>query len=465
MKLTFKITSIVLVTVMSLLLFFGFFIIKDEKEFLQYLQNKQGKAIVNTISISIVDAVLLKDYPAIDTIVENTLKAYKDISSVRVVINNKIVSQVYNKGLTEDEKSLFKSNVVIDGEILARVVSEISNSENTKIVNKRIQTIIIISLLITILLIVILILIVKYFLISKINFISNSTSKININSLHKLIEIDTKDEFKDLAENINEMTKQLEKEIEDNKIKTKLLAEQSKMVSMGEMIGNIAHQWRQPLSIISTSASGMMLKSEMEMEFTKEDILGSSKTILNQTKYLSNTIDNFRDFLKGDKSHSLIKLSDVIQYTISIVNASISDNFITLIDNTDKNLSIYGSRNELSEAFINIINNSKDALKTNIKNTDDRFIFIDVKEIENEKIEISFKDSGGGIPNSIINRVFEPYFTSKHQSIGTGLGLSMASKIIKERHYGLITVNNEEYEYNKKLYKGACFKVILNKES
>ncbi|APW65421.1 hypothetical protein LPB137_05945 [Poseidonibacter parvus] len=465
MKLTFKITSIVLVTVMSLLLFFGFFIIKDEKEFLQYLQNKQGKAIVNTISISIVDAVLLKDYPAIDTIVENTLKAYKDISSVRVVINNKIVSQVYNKGLTEDEKSLFKSNVVIDGEILARVVSEISNSENTKIVNKRIQTIIIISLLITSLLIVILILIVKYFLISKINFISNSTSKININSLHKLIKIDTKDEFKDLAENINEMTKQLEKEIEDNKIKTKLLAEQSKMVSMGEMIGNIAHQWRQPLSIISTSASGMMLKSEMEMEFTKEDILGSSKTILNQTKYLSNTIDNFRDFLKGDKSHSLIKLSDVIQYTISIVNASISDNFITLIDNTDKNLSIYGSRNELSEAFINIINNSKDALKTNIKNTDDRFIFIDVKEIENEKIEISFKDSGGGIPNSIINRVFEPYFTSKHQSIGTGLGLSMASKIIKERHYGLITVNNEEYKYNKKLYKGACFKVTLNKES
>ncbi|APW65423.1 hypothetical protein LPB137_05955 [Poseidonibacter parvus] len=245
----------------------------------------------------------------------------------------------------------------------------------------------------------------------------------------------------------------------------KLLEEQSKLASMGEMIGNIAHQWRQPLSVISTSASGMIVRSDLGMDLNEDDILRSSKNILKQAQYLSDTIDNFRDFLKADKSHSKISLYDVMQYTFSLINASISNNYITFVSNIDKDLYIYGSRNELSEAFINIINNSKDALKTNIKDTDDRFIFVDVKEIENDKIEISFKDSGKGIPNSIISRVFEPYFTSKHQSIGTGLGLAIVSKIIKERHSGIITVKNEEYEYNNKLYKGACFKVILNKTS
>ena len=245
----------------------------------------------------------------------------------------------------------------------------------------------------------------------------------------------------------------------------KLLEEQSKMASMGEMIGNIAHQWRQPLSVISTSASGMLAQSDFGMKLDKEDILRSSKIILKQSQYLSDTIDNFRDFLKADKRHSRLNIHDVMKYTLSLVNATISNNYINLISNVDKNLYIYGSKNELSEAFMNIINNSKDALKANIEDTDDRFLFIDVKEIENEKIEISFKDSGGGIQNNIINRVFEPYFTSKHQAIGTGLGLSMASKIIQDRHDGIITVNNEDYEYNKKLYKGACFKVVLNKMS
>ena len=244
----------------------------------------------------------------------------------------------------------------------------------------------------------------------------------------------------------------------------KLLEEQSKMASMGEMIGNIAHQWRQPLSIISTSASGMKVKSDFDIELTKDDITNFSEIIIKQTEYLSNTIDNFRDFLKGDKQHSRINIKDVMEYTFSLVDATISNNYIKLIDDIDDTLFIDGSKNELSEAFINIINNSKDAIKANVKNEDNRFIFIKVSEAQNNKVEIIFKDTGGGIPITIIDRIFEPYFTSKHKSVGTGLGLSVVNKIISERHRGTITVYNEEYEYMGNKYKGACFKIIFDKK-
>ena len=232
---------------------------------------------------------------------------------------------------------------------------------------------------------------------------------------------------------------------------------------MGEMIGNIAHQWRQPLSVISTSASGMKLQAELGLNIKEKDIVNFSEIIMKQSEYLSNTIENFRNFLKEDKQYSIIKISEILEYTFSLVKASLSNNYIHLISDIDTSLFVNGNKNELSEAFINIITNSKDAIKENINNPDNRFIFITVKENKDKKIEVLFKDNGGGIPNNIINRIFEPYFTSKHQSIGTGLGLSMAEKIIRERHKAQLIVYNEEFEYKKDNYKGACFKIVFDK--
>ena len=242
----------------------------------------------------------------------------------------------------------------------------------------------------------------------------------------------------------------------------KLLEEQSKLASMGEMIGNIAHQWRQPLSVITTSASGLKLEAELDMEISKEQIKEYSELVVQQANYLSNTIDSFRDFLKGDKDHKIIKIDEVFNYTLALMDATIKNNNIKLIKKIEDNLLIDGSTNELSEAFINILNNSKDILKEKISNEEDRLIFIDAYKNNESKVIITFKDSGGGIPDDIINRVFEPYFTSKHQSRGTGLGLAMADKIIRERHEGTISVSNEKFEYEGKTYKGACFMVVLN---
>ena len=240
----------------------------------------------------------------------------------------------------------------------------------------------------------------------------------------------------------------------------KIMEEQSKLASMGEMIGNIAHQWRQPLSVITTSISGLKLKSDF-LDIDKNDIDECEKNILKQTNYLSETIDNFRNFIKGDKIYDEISLKAVLENAISLVYSSLHNNFINVITNLEDDLKIFGNKSELAEAFINMLNNSKDALKSNIKDESDRLIFINTKLLNENTIEVKILDSGKGIKEDILKKIFEPYFSTKHQSQGTGLGLAMADKIIRERHGGKIMVLNEEFEYNGKKYFGASFKIIF----
>ncbi|MFY9078429.1 PAS domain S-box protein [Aliarcobacter cryaerophilus] len=240
----------------------------------------------------------------------------------------------------------------------------------------------------------------------------------------------------------------------------KVLQEQSKLASLGEMIGNIAHQWRQPLSLISTVASSLRVKSEYDM-LIKEDIYEASKSIVMQTEYLSNTIDNFRDFIKGDKSYTNISIKDVLDNSLTLVAASLNNNFINLIIELNDDLTIYGNKNELTEAFLNIISNSKDILKTIEEK--DRFIFIKSKKVDENRLELKFLDSGGGIDEALISRVFEPYFTTKHKSQGTGLGLPIVDKIVRERHNASIEIYNEDFIYNEKKYRGFSFKIIFER--
>ncbi|WP_148570399.1 PAS domain-containing sensor histidine kinase [Aliarcobacter cryaerophilus] len=240
----------------------------------------------------------------------------------------------------------------------------------------------------------------------------------------------------------------------------KVLQEQSKLASLGEMIGNIAHQWRQPLSLISTVASSLKVKSEYDM-LTKEDINEVSASIVKQTEYLSNTIDNFRDFIKGDKLYTNISIKDVLENSLTLVSASLNNNFVNLVLELDDDLTIFGNKNELTEAFLNIISNSKDVLKSIEEK--DRFIFIKTKKIDENKLELKFLDSGGGIDESIISKVLEPYFTTKHKSQGTGLGLAIVDKIVRERHKASIEIYNEEFIYNQKKYRGFSFKIIFER--
>ena len=243
----------------------------------------------------------------------------------------------------------------------------------------------------------------------------------------------------------------------------KFMESQSKLASMGEMIGNIAHQWRQPLSLISTIASGIKVQIEYG-QFDEKTIIPDMDSIIKQTTYLSNTIDDFRNFIKNNNEKGEVQISNIIKKVLSISHPSVVNHNITIIENTKDDMRFDAFENQLIQALINILNNSKDALKENVAEDKPRLIFIETKNIINGFI-LKIKDNAGGIPENVIQKIFEPYFTTKHKSIGTGIGLSITHQIITKHHNANITASNETYEYDGKTYTGACFTIIFNRNS
>ena len=239
----------------------------------------------------------------------------------------------------------------------------------------------------------------------------------------------------------------------------KLISEQSKLVSMGEMIGNIAHQWRQPLSAISTVASGIQLNEEFGISNSK-NISDHMGTIITQVDYLSQTIDDFRYFIKENKSKKPVSILEVLESTFNLLDSSFSNSYISVIKTFGPDITIRGYKNELIQVFINILNNSKDAIINNNITEEDRLIFVETKKVD-DSFMVEIKDTGLGIDEEIINRIFEPYFTTKDKSIGTGIGLSMSYQIVTKRHEGQISVSNIDFRYKNKKFKGACFRIFL----
>lgn len=258
---------------------------------------------------------------------------------------------------------------------------------------------------------------------------------------------------------LNESLEQrVKEEIEKNNQIQKKLFHSEKMVAMGEMIGNIAHQWRQPLSMITTSVTGMKLQQSIGI-LDGEDLVKNCDAINEAAQYLSHTIDDFRDFIKGDKEKSKFNLTQTIKKALNIQSSSIKNHELKIITNLDDSIQIESFPNALIQSFINIFNNSKDILKLK-NNRLERFIFITTYK-QNDKVYLSIKDNGGGIPDEIIHKIFDAYFTTKHQSQGTGLGLHMTYNLIVQHMHGLIDVHNVEFEYEGKHYTGAEFLIIL----
>ena len=233
------------------------------------------------------------------------------------------------------------------------------------------------------------------------------------------------------------LTKQLKKE---NEIKDKLLYDQAKMVQMGEMIGNIAHQWRQPLSIITTTASGISFQKEYG-KFKEEELPNKMDTIMDSANYLSDTIDTFRNFLKEKKEFKEVLIQDSIKRSLILTKATLKNNQINIIDNVDYNKPIIISMvaGELEQVLINIINNAKDILiENNISNS-----WIETNlTIKENAIVISIEDNGGGIPENIIEDIFKEFYTTKDSTSGTGLGLYMSKKIVTKSLNGKLYAQN-----------------------
>lgn len=254
----------------------------------------------------------------------------------------------------------------------------------------------------------------------------------------------------------NEMKKLIENE--------KLLIQQSKMATMGEMIGSIAHQWKQPLGIISISNSILKINNTQKDFSTKEELDELIDNIDNSVYNLSHTIDDFRNFFSPNKRKSFFKIKEAFIDTFKLINSQFKNNDIEIIENIE-NVELFSFKNELLQVFINLLKNSKEELVKKPRN-EKRYIFIDVKK-EKELLIIKIKDNANGIPNNILDKVFKAYFTTKEKEGGTGIGLYMSKQIIEESIGGKIEVYNKEYIYENKTYIGAEFliKIPINTEN
>ena len=239
--------------------------------------------------------------------------------------------------------------------------------------------------------------------------------------------------------------------------KETLLIQQSKMAAMGEMLANIAHQWRQPLSYISTVSTALVTQKEMELPIKVEYEIEKLNKINENTQYLSNTINDFKDFFNPNKEKTVFNIKDILKKSLNLSSSKYENLNIRIIENTH-DVILNGLENELIQVFMNMINNAKDALS--ITSLEHKLIFVDIS-IENDNAKILLYDNAGGIPIEIIDKIFEPYFTTKQNSQGTGIGLYMSNEIITKHMHGEINISNKEFEFNNIQYKGALFEIII----
>ncbi|MGA1932860.1 PAS domain-containing protein [Arcobacter sp. YIC-464] len=246
---------------------------------------------------------------------------------------------------------------------------------------------------------------------------------------------------------------------QQNQEKERMLYQQSKLASMGEMIGNIAHQWRQPLTVMSVISSSINMQLQLD-KLNKELAQKNLDKLLKNIEYLSSIIDKFRNFFNPNNEVEEFYIDEVIKENLVIFESSYKSSNINLILNLE-HIKLVGYKFELMQVVINIINNAKDALvsKASLKDLS-KFVFIN-SCIKDGKLELIIYDNAGGIESKISEKIYEPYFTTKHQSQGTGLGLYMSNEIIKKHFKGSLSNRTIEYEYEGNSYKGEEFKIIV----
>lgn len=259
------------------------------------------------------------------------------------------------------------------------------------------------------------------------------------------------DEFLELEDHNKKLEKRVKEEVAKNREKDKLMFQQAKLASLGEMLGNIAHQWRQPLMEINSLFLPIEGKIFLDMPLDKEEILETISKLNHITKYMSNTIDDFRDFFATDKEKIRFQLLEQINSTINIISGGLKTHNIKLDIIIQKNPEMIGYKNDYSQVLINIISNAKDVLiQRKIKNP---YIKISIFE-ENENIVTTVEDNAGGIKVNPIEKIFDPFFTYEKVG-GSGIGLFMSKLIIEKNMSGKLSVKNSS--------EGAFFKIIIPK--
>lgn len=249
-----------------------------------------------------------------------------------------------------------------------------------------------------------------------------------------------------------ELERRIKEEVDRSREKDKLLFQQAKLASLGEMLGNISHQWRQPLMEMNSIFLPIEGKIILGKKVEDSEILEAIDKLNSITKFMSDTIDDFRDFFSNDKEKIEFNILEQINSIVNIVSAGLKSYEIKLDIVIKKNPKIIAYKNEFSQVLINLINNAKDELIS--RKIENPYIKITIFE-EDELVVVTVEDNAGGIKVNPINMIFEPFFTFEKKN-GSGIGLFMSKLIVEKNMQGKLKA------YNKN--DGAFFEMKIPKE-
>ena len=281
----------------------------------------------------------------------------------------------------------------------------------------------------------------------------------NFQELHYSLEENVARKTKELrALNIS-LESRVKKEVENSRKKDNIMFQQARLASMGEVLHNIAHQWRQPLGALMMIIQGFGSKFERG-KLDEKFIRSSIDDALRLGKNMSDTLDDFRNFFIPNRVKQMFEVKKAINKSIELTKYQLEKEDITLEFNSNATAKIYGFKNELIHVVLNLINNSKDILSSR-ENLDKKRILIITKQTK-RKIIINIIDNGGGIKDDIITKIFDPYFTTKHKSMGTGIGLYMSKQLVERHMNGKIYCKSIKHKFGtEKLFDSAIFSVEL----
>jgi signal transduction histidine kinase len=268
-------------------------------------------------------------------------------------------------------------------------------------------------------------------------------------SANKMLE--SIDNYRTQMEQINiELENRVEREIIKRREKEQLLIQQSRLAAMGEMIESIAHQWRQPLNIIGLAVADINVKRELGL-IENYDFDKNTNLINNNLAFMSNTIDDFRNFFNKDKESISFDPVQPIQEIFNLLGEQLRYANITYLVDKNCDVEIYGVVNEFKQVILNLVNNAKEAIKSRSDHIGGKIeVTLHCDAIH---LYIDISDSGGGVPAVIVERIFEPYFTTKLHNKGTGIGLYMSKVIIEQHFEGTLSVSNSD--------EGAIFTLTM----
>ncbi len=278
--------------------------------------------------------------------------------------------------------------------------------------------------------------------------------------LHYSLEENVASKTEELLQLNRSLESRIKNEVELSRKKDNIMFHQARLASMGEVLQNIAHQWRQPLGTLMIIIQGLQSKylaGKLDESFINENVDDAMRIGNN----MSETLDDFRNFFAPNKVKQSFDIQKAVKKAIELSKYQLEREKIELIHHVKDPIKTYGFKNELIHVVLNVINNAKDALISNPDITDKKVLII-IKHTK-KKATIRVIDNGGGIDEDILTKIFDPYFTTKHKSVGTGIGLFMSKQMVETHMNGKITCQNIRYRFNKhnNFYECAMFTIEI----